>query len=116
MVERIVDTINGLGYPKIVIKSDQEFSLREVQIEARKEVWNEMLNYQNKIKSSKEGLSSSRSNENVVSFGGEVMIENSPVGESQANGMVEKAIQDVQGYIRAAKFQLEKNWREGYRQ
>ena len=54
-----------------------------------------MLSYQNKIKSSREGSGASSSSEAVVNFGGEEMIENNPVGESQANGMVEKAIQDV---------------------
>ena len=30
------------------------------------------------------------------------------MGESQANGLVERAIQEIQGHIRAVKFQLER--------
>lgn len=108
VVDRIVEIVNGLGYSKVVLKSDQEFFLKEVEIEVRKELWNETIEYQKKIKAIKEGGSAGGSTEAASSCGGMVLIENSPVGESQANGMVEKAVQDIQGFIRAAKFQLEK--------
>ena len=73
-------------------------------------MWSEIISFQKKIKEHREGNSSGSSSDTIINqgFGGEVILENSPVGESQANGMVEKAIQDVQGYIRALKFQLEK--------
>eukprot|EP00973_Karenia_brevis_P035251 4862570-Karenia_brevis.AAC.1 len=35
------------------------------------------------------------------------MTENSPVGESQANGKIERAIQSVQGQIRTIKDTIE---------
>ena len=41
--------------------------------------------------------------------GGVVILENSPVGESQSNGLVEKAVQEVQYQIRKMKMQLEQN-------
>ena len=37
----------------------------------------------------------------------EVTMESSPVGESEANGLVERAIQSVQGQIRAIKDTIE---------
>ena len=41
--------------------------------------------------------------------GGEVILENSPVGESQSNGFVENAIREVQNQVRKLKNQLELN-------
>ena len=47
----------------------------------------------------------------ISSQGGQgvVILENSPVGESQSNGMVENAIKEVQWQIRKLKEQLEKH-------
>ena len=44
--------------------------------------------------------------------GGVVILENSPVGESQSNGSVEHAIKEVQHQIRKMKMQLELNMAE----
>ena len=41
--------------------------------------------------------------------GGVVILENSPVGESQSNGTVERAIKEVQNQVRKLKMQLEEN-------
>ena len=38
-----------------------------------------------------------------------MILENSPVGESQSNGSVERAIKDVQHQVRKLKLQLEEN-------
>ena len=38
--------------------------------------------------------------------GGVVILENSPVGESQSNGMVERAVKEVQHQIRKLKMQI----------
>ena len=38
---------------------------------------------------------------------GEVITENSPVGSSQSNGVVEKAVQETEGQIRTVKIALE---------
>ena len=46
---------------------------------------------------------------NSGSIGGEVILENSPVGESQSNGFVENAIREVQNRVRKLKDQLERN-------
>ena len=102
VVERIVEIINGLGSAKIVVKSNHDYSLNEVQLEARKELWNEMIEYQNKVKISKEGASANSSKEDSRICGGEVLIENSPVGSPRQTVWWKKAVQDVQGFIRAA--------------
>ena len=47
--------------------------------------------------------------DNYTNPGGVVILENSPVGESQSNAMVERAIKDVQNHIRIIKMQLEEN-------
>ena len=42
--------------------------------------------------------------------GGRFVVENSPVGSSQSNGVAEKAIQSVQGQVRVLKLAFEKRW------
>ena len=42
--------------------------------------------------------------------GGRFVVENSPVGSSQSNGVAEEAIQSVQGLVRVLKLALEKRW------
>ena len=41
--------------------------------------------------------------------GGVIILENSPVGESQSNGSVERALKEVQHQVRKLKLQLEEN-------
>ena len=40
-----------------------------------------------------------------------MIIENSPVGSSKSNGIVERAIQSVQGMIRMIRNDIEGRWR-----
>ena len=42
--------------------------------------------------------------------GGRFIIENSPVGSSASNGVVERAKQSVQGQVRVMKLALEASW------
>ena len=42
--------------------------------------------------------------------GGKMVVENSPVGSSQSNGVVERGIQTVQGMIRTLRSALEDRW------
>ena len=65
--------IDGLGYSKVIVKSDQEPSIRDV--------WNQVKLLRNE----------------------DTVIEHSPVGESQSNGVAEKAIEEVEGMIRTMK-------------
>ena len=42
--------------------------------------------------------------------GGKFIVEASPVGSSTSNGVVERAIQSVQGQVRVLKLALERRW------
>ena len=61
----------------------------KLQKEVRKELWNEITEIMNKVKGT-------RNEDSDNNPGGVVILENSPVGESQSNGLVEKAVQEVQ--------------------
>jgi hypothetical protein len=65
------------GYKRLVLKSDQESSIKAL------------------AKAAKDG------------FGGEVVLEQSPKGQSQSNGEVERAVQSVHGLARTLKDHLE---------
>ena len=102
VVQRISNIITSVGCPKVIIKSDQEPAMIAIQKEVRKELWNEIITIMNKIKETR-----NESGDNNP--GGVVILENSPVGESQSNGSVERAIKEVQHQIRKLKMQLEEN-------
>ena len=70
---RIAQDIRGLGYRKIILKSDQEPAIVAL----------------------KDSVS--------AATGIEVIPEESPVGESQSNGRVERAVRTVKGQIRTMK-------------
>ncbi len=78
--------------------------MKNMQFEIRKELWNEMNQIADKIKESTKGQDTSS-----PVPGGQVILENSPVGESQSNGLVENAIKEVQAQIRKLKDQLQQN-------
>ena len=75
-----------------------------MQYEVRKENWNEINQIAAKVKDVSMG-------QDIASPvpGGQVILENSPVGESQSNGLVENAIKEVQSQIRKLKDQLQQN-------
>ena len=77
LCRRIVDDLDNMGYKQVVMKSDQEPALRTL-IETVKATWN-----------------------------GDAALENSPVGESESNGAVERAIQTWSGQVRTMKDALE---------
>ena len=77
-----------------------------MQQEIRQELWSEILDIANKVKNIKED------DVDIMDYvpggpGGVVILENSPVGESQSNGSVEIAIKQVQHQIRKLKDHLE---------
>lgn len=92
--KRVAGIINRLGYTKVVIKSDQEPSIKDVSYEAKKRIWKDLAECQ---EGAKEFCQC------------QVVMQHSPVGESQANGVIENAIQRVQGQIRAIKLDMESN-------
>jgi hypothetical protein len=74
---QVVDNLDTLGYKDIVFKSDQEPAILSLG-ELIKASWN-----------------------------GNMALECSPVGESQSNGMIERAIQTWEGQVRTMKDALE---------
>ena len=100
---RIADIISKLGYPRVVLKCDQEPAIVDVSKEVRKELWAEMKEIANKVKERHDGDVIVLSDETPV----EVIQEHSPVGESSSNGAVERAIQEVSGQVRALKLNIE---------
>ena len=46
----------------------------------------------------------------AVEGGGRFVLEHSPVGASQSNGVVERQIQSVGGQVRAMKSAIEARW------
>ena len=73
MIRRIIEIIDGVGSPKIIIKSDQEPAMAEIQREVRKEPWNELVEIIKKVKEVKEG---SEEDKGYKITGGEVILEN----------------------------------------
>ena len=79
----VLKDLEYLGYKKIVFKTDQEPA---------------MIALQERIQRSRED---------------QTILENSPVDESQSNGVCEKAVQEVEGMTRTLKLALEERlkWR-----
>ena len=94
VVKRVVEIIKRLGYSKIVLKSDQEPAIRNLEGKAQSSIWADAEQLQENIKQE---------------CGCQVVVQHSPVGESAANGMAENTVQRVQGQIRALKLDLETN-------
>ena len=72
-IERIIEDIRRLGYKKIIIKSDQEPALVD------------LIN----------GIIEAREDITIP--------ECSPVGESQSNGMIERAVRSVKDQVRTLR-------------
>jgi hypothetical protein len=87
VVDRVVSYLAEVGclYGDVIAKSDQESSLKSL-VEAV-----------GKLK----GLSGS----------GKWIVEHSPVGASQSNGVIERGIQSVQGQLRVVRLALEKRYK-----
>ena len=80
VAERVARIINSIGAPKIIFKTDQEPAIVSIQKEVRKELWKEVIEIMNRVKDL-----GTTSEEVESSPGGVVILENSPVGESQSN-------------------------------
>ena len=77
-VKRVTNFVDGLGYGKVMFKSDNENSITDV--------WNAVR----------------------IARTAPTIPENSPKGESQANGIAERAVQDIEGLLRTFKSALER--------
>ena len=100
IIKRVIEVINSVGSPKIIIKSDQEPAIVDLQKDVRKELWNEIIEITKQAKGIKEGKIK---DDFIKPTGGEVILENSPVGESQSNGFIENGIREVQNQVRKLK-------------
>ena len=99
--QRAAKIIGSLGYKDVVVKCDQEPAIKELQKEIREEMRQKI---EQAAKSIREELGEDRIR---VEHGNATLVENSPVGESQSNGVVERAIQSVQEQVRVIKNTIE---------
>ncbi|MCP2504859.1 MAG: hypothetical protein NLN65_06160 [Candidatus Poseidoniaceae archaeon] len=90
--KRIAEIVNWLGYTKVVFKTDQEPAIKDVMHDAKTKIWKDMDAFHEQVK---------------THCACQITVLHSPVGESQANGVVENAIQRIQGQIRAIKLDVE---------
>ena len=81
-IKEVCKIIDWLGYRRVILKSDQEPAIMEV----------------------KECIKAERPEE--------IMFEESPVADSRSNAEVERAIQTVQGQVRAMKDAFEANYNQ----
>ena len=87
--------MEGLGHGKLILKSDQEPAIVDLQKTTREERMKTMEEIARNARSIR-GL------EDEWEFPA-MTLENSPVGESKSNGAVENAMEPVHGQIRTAK-------------
>ena len=86
-VDRVTAFIEEIGYmhQDLIVKSDQESAVRAVV----------------------EEIGRAR----AATGSGKWIVEHSPVRSSQSNGIVERAVQSVQGQLRVMKLAMEKRWK-----
>ena len=88
-VSQTVRNLELLGHPKMVLKCDQEPAMMDLRNATMKE-------------GKHSGL--------------EILPEESEVGESQSNGVIERAIQEVEGLVRTLKDQVEEKYQQHIQQ
>ena len=84
-IDAIGKEIDNSGFNRVIIKSDQEPAIRAL-LQAVKNERGDEMNIEKRV---------------------ELIPEKSPVGESRANGEVERYVQTVQGQVRTLKMSLE---------
>ena len=102
ILERIVDDLDSLGYGRIVVKSDQEPAIKDLQKEVRQKRWEELQMLMKTIKD-RRGVGTE-----VDLCSGGTVLENSPAGVSKSNGFIERSIQELEGQIRTVRAATEK--------
>ena len=80
MVKRVVNDLYNMGHKRLVLKSDQEPSIKDLAKAVKQD------------------------------FGGDIILEDSPVGESQSNGSIEAGIKSIEGMIRTIKSFTEEHY------
>ena len=104
---RVAKIIDSVGYPKCIIKCDQEPSIKNVTDEVRRKIWEDLKETAIEVQGHRVG-GLVQVQDDKDKLGKTIIQENSPVGESSSNGSVERAIQEVQGQIRKLKINIEK--------
>ena len=79
--KRLAAELAALPWPRFILKSDQEASILALKAEALKVL--------------------------SVLAEKEVVLEESPVGDSQSNGLAEMAVREVKGVVRSLRWTLE---------
>ena len=92
---RISDILDSTGYGRVVLKSDGEPAIKEVQEGARRERQKHIEDLEEMKKDVKCGRLA------------ETILENSEEGESQSNGKIERHIQKLKAQVRTLKSALE---------
>ena len=105
IVKRLTEDLDSLGYgwTKVIIRSDQEYSIVDVKNQLRLARWTEFEKIIRQVTEQR------RAKTEVVreDLGPVTILEESPVAESSSNGAAENAIRHVQGQFRTLKSQLE---------
>lgn len=96
--ERVANWIINVGYGKIILKSDKEPAIADLQNESNERLTKEMHELA----------------KHVSSIKSEVVLENSPVGGSQSDGIVEGTIEQIQGQIRTMRLDFESKFRRKF--
>ena len=100
---RVADILQKIGYARCILKCDQEPAIVDVSKEVRRVLWQELKDIAKITKDKHVGEIVVMDDETPI----EILQEHSPVGESSSNGMVERAIQEVSGQMRALKLNIE---------
>ena len=86
-----------LGYGRMILKSDQEPAIKDLQKAVQQRRWDELKGIAAAVKGKWGG-------ETTLDLGnGGTVLENSTAGDSRANGFIERSIQEIEGQIRTIK-------------
>ena len=102
--KRIANIIEKVGYARCVLKSDQEPALIDVAREVKRQLWEELQEFAKNVETDATQV------DFMPLIEPQIILEHSPVGESQSNGRVESAIGRVKAQIRALKLDIEANY------
>ena len=82
VVPRVIEVLNGLGYHRIVLKTDQENAITDLQAEVRLLLHKEIAELQEQVKRNAGSRSSSSGDtpSNAKHVSCETILENSPLG------------------------------------
>ena len=101
IAERIVEDIGMLGYGRMILKTDQEPAIKDLQKEVRQRRWDELKGITAAVRDRHGG-------DITLDIGnGVTILENSPAGESKANGFIERSIQEVEGQVKTVKAHID---------